>query len=112
MPVPIEVVDRLMSSERPDPVLILCKAVDWGWPTAKAIFERPPWRQASGQTLDTAFTNFEQLVSGDGSAGHAVLAAPAGVTAGGLRSALRSCLSALLRKIRKHGERPSRWALA
>ena len=27
--VPIEVVDRLMSSERPDPVLILCKAANW-----------------------------------------------------------------------------------
>src|SRR5262249_53776425 len=28
--VPIEVVDRLMGGDRPDPVLILCKSVGWG----------------------------------------------------------------------------------
>src|SRR5207249_4056337 len=30
--VPIDVVDRLMSGDRPDPILILCKAAGWGWP--------------------------------------------------------------------------------
>src|SRR5690606_26777966 len=35
--VPIEVVDRLMSGDRPDPVLILCKSAGWGWPTVRAI---------------------------------------------------------------------------
>ena len=35
--VPIEVVDRLMAAERPDPVLILCKSAGWAWSTAKAI---------------------------------------------------------------------------
>ncbi len=34
--VPISVVDRLMGGERPDPVLILCKAAGLGWPTVKA----------------------------------------------------------------------------
>jgi uncharacterized protein (DUF2336 family) len=58
--VPIEVVDRLMSSERPDPILILCKAANWGWPTAKILLNARPGG-ASGQTLDTAFTHFEHL---------------------------------------------------
>ena len=35
--VPIDVVDRLMRGDRPDPILILCKSAGWGWPTAKAI---------------------------------------------------------------------------
>src|SRR5262249_43157139 len=35
--VPIEVVDRLMTAERPDPVLILCKSAGWDWSIAKAI---------------------------------------------------------------------------
>ena len=40
--VPIKIADRLMSDERPDPVLILCKAADLSWPTVKAmILARP-----------------------------------------------------------------------
>ena len=58
--VPIAVVDRLMNSERTDPVLILCKAAGWGWPTAKVIISARPGG-ASGQALDGAFTNFERL---------------------------------------------------
>ena len=38
--VPIDVVDRLMSGERPDPILILCKAAGFSWPTAR----RSSWR--------------------------------------------------------------------
>ncbi len=60
--VPIEVVDRLMSGDRPDPVLILCKAVGWGWPTVRAIImARPATRGTSSQGLDNAYTNFERL---------------------------------------------------
>jgi uncharacterized protein (DUF2336 family) len=60
--VPIDVVDRLMASNRPDPVLILCKSVGWGWATARAIMTAMP----AGQTmfrhdLDAAFDNFERL---------------------------------------------------
>src|SRR5713226_17451 len=40
--VPIEVVGRLMGGERPDPVLILCKSVGWGWPTVKAVIMSRP----------------------------------------------------------------------
>ena len=60
--VPIDVVDRLMASNRPDPVLILCKSVGWGWPTAKAIMAAMPDGQAmSSRDLDAAFDNFERL---------------------------------------------------
>jgi uncharacterized protein (DUF2336 family) len=60
--VPIEVVDRLMSSDRPDPVLILCKSAGWGWPTVKAIImARPRGQGTSSQGLDTAYANFERL---------------------------------------------------
>src|SRR5262249_27361080 len=38
--VPIEVVDRLMRAERPEPVLILCRSAGWGWATAEAIIKR------------------------------------------------------------------------
>ena len=35
--VPIKIVDRLMGGDRPDPVLILCKAANLSWPTVKAL---------------------------------------------------------------------------
>jgi uncharacterized protein (DUF2336 family) len=60
--VPLEVIDRLMSGDRPDPVLILCKAGGWGWQTARAIIvSRPAAKTTSSQALDTAFANFERL---------------------------------------------------
>lgn len=60
--VPIDVVDRLMGGDRPDPVLILCKSAGWEWPTVKAlIMARPGNRNASSAGLDTAFSNFERL---------------------------------------------------
>ena len=43
--VPINVVDRLMGGDRPDPVLILCKAAGLGWPTVKSIIIAPSGRQ-------------------------------------------------------------------
>jgi uncharacterized protein (DUF2336 family) len=60
--VPIDVVDRLMGGERPDPILILCKSVGWGWPTARAIIGARLGRKAnSSQGLDAAYSNFERL---------------------------------------------------
>jgi uncharacterized protein (DUF2336 family) len=62
--VPIDVVDRLMGGERPDPILILCKSIGWGWPTARAIIAARLGRKVnSSQGLDTAYTNFERLTS-------------------------------------------------
>lgn len=57
--VPIKVVDRLMASAQPDPVLILCKAVTVDWATAKAIIALAP--ECGGQGLDAAFAHYERL---------------------------------------------------
>ncbi|MBI4274842.1 MAG: DUF2336 domain-containing protein [Rhizobiales bacterium] len=60
--VPIEVVDRLMDDERPDPILILGKAAGFGWATVRAIIDARP--SAKGKTtagLDAARANFDRL---------------------------------------------------
>ena len=60
--VPIDVADRLMGGDRPDPVLILCKAAGLGWPTVKAvILARPDGSGTSSQGLDAAFANYARL---------------------------------------------------
>jgi uncharacterized protein (DUF2336 family) len=60
--VPIEVVERLMHSEPPDPVLVLCKSAGWGWVTAKAILmARPVGTPLSASQLQAAFADFERL---------------------------------------------------
>ncbi len=60
--VPIKIADRLMGGERPDPVLILCKAADLSWPTVKAvILARPEGGGTSSQGLDAAFANYGRL---------------------------------------------------
>jgi uncharacterized protein (DUF2336 family) len=60
--VPINVADRLMAGERPDPILILCKAATMDWSTVKAIIALHPDRKTmSTQILDAAFANYEQL---------------------------------------------------
>jgi uncharacterized protein (DUF2336 family) len=60
--VPIEVVDRLMGAERPDPVLILCKSAGWDWPIVEAIITlRPRGRGMSPESLAAARANFERL---------------------------------------------------
>jgi uncharacterized protein (DUF2336 family) len=59
---PIEVVDRLMAAERPDPVLILCKSAGWGWSTAKAIIMvRPGAARTSSPDLDAIHAEFDRL---------------------------------------------------
>jgi uncharacterized protein (DUF2336 family) len=60
--IPVETADRLMAGDRPDPILILCKAAGYGWPTARAIIlSRPSTKGTSNQALDAAFANFEKL---------------------------------------------------
>lgn len=59
---PIEVVDRLMNAERPDPVLILCKSAGWDWSTVKAvIMVRPDGARTSSQDLDAIQAEFDRL---------------------------------------------------
>jgi uncharacterized protein (DUF2336 family) len=60
--VPVNVADRLMGGDRPDPVLILCKAAGFGWPTVKSVISvRPDGKGPSSQGLDSAFANYGRL---------------------------------------------------
>ena len=60
--VPIKIVDRLMGGDRPDPVLILCKAAGLSWPTVKAlIMARPDGSNTPSRALDAAFANYGRL---------------------------------------------------
>ena len=61
--VPVEVVDRLMNGDRADPVLILARAVGFGWLTVKAILRARPGPKPSPQSLDAARENFERLTA-------------------------------------------------
>ncbi len=60
--VPIDVADRLMAGERPDPVLILCKAAGMSWPTVKSVIAvRPDGKAPSSLGVDSAFANYGRL---------------------------------------------------
>ena len=60
--VPIEVVDRLMGAEKPDPVLILCKSAGWAWTTTAAILKtRPCNARASSEDFDAVRADFDRL---------------------------------------------------
>jgi hypothetical protein len=61
--VPVEVVDRLMNGDRADPVLILARAVGFGWPTVRAVLRARPDPKPSPQSLDGARENFERLTA-------------------------------------------------
>jgi uncharacterized protein (DUF2336 family) len=60
--VPISIADRLMDSDRPDPMLILCKAAGMSWPTVKSVIAvRPDDKAVSSQGVDSAFANYGRL---------------------------------------------------
>lgn len=59
--VPIEVVDRLMSGERADPVLILARAAGFGWPTVREVIGARPGPKPATNAMDAARENFERL---------------------------------------------------
>ena len=61
--VPVEVVDRLMNGDRADPVLILARAANFGWPTVREVINARPGAKPSPQTLDATYENFERLTS-------------------------------------------------
>ena len=63
--VPIAVVDRLMRAERPDPVLILCKATGWSWATVVALLAaRPGGLDTSTSALDAVHADFDRVSPG------------------------------------------------
>jgi uncharacterized protein (DUF2336 family) len=59
--VSIDVVERVMSGDRPDPILILGRFAGWQWPTVKAILLARSGAGPSSHDLDSAYTNFERL---------------------------------------------------
>jgi len=61
--VPVEVVDRLMSGERADPVLILARAAGFSWATVREIICSRPGPKPTAQVLDAAYENFERLTA-------------------------------------------------
>jgi hypothetical protein len=61
--VPVEVVDRLMNGERADPVLILARSANFGWPTVKSVINARPGPKPSQQIIDAAHENFERLTT-------------------------------------------------
>ena len=61
--VPVEVVDRLMSGERADPVLILARAAGFSWKTVREIVNSRPGIKPATETLNAARENFERLTA-------------------------------------------------
>jgi uncharacterized protein (DUF2336 family) len=58
----LEVVERLMGAERPDPLLILCKSAGWDWSTTEAIITvRPGSALTSSRGLDATHADFDRL---------------------------------------------------
>jgi uncharacterized protein (DUF2336 family) len=58
---PVDLVERLMTVARPEPVLILCKAVRFKWPTARALLQSRPMPRVSAQALTDACDDFNRL---------------------------------------------------
>jgi uncharacterized protein (DUF2336 family) len=59
--VPAELIERLMTGERLEPTLILCRAVRFKWPTARAVLQSRPGPRASAQALTQACDDFNRL---------------------------------------------------
>jgi uncharacterized protein (DUF2336 family) len=59
---PVEVADRAMGQPRPEAVLVMAKAVELSWPTAKAILRlQAGGRGISPGELDQCFATFSRL---------------------------------------------------
>ncbi|HXW25500.1 MAG TPA: DUF2336 domain-containing protein [Xanthobacteraceae bacterium] len=59
--VPAAMVERLIAGERLEPALILCRAVRFKWPTARAVLELRPGPRPSPQALTEACDDFNRL---------------------------------------------------
>jgi len=62
--VPVDVIDRLLAGDRPDPVLILGRASGFSWDTVRAVITaRPGGKGTSTQAIEAARDNFEKLTA-------------------------------------------------
>jgi len=59
--VPADLVERLLTGDRVEPVLILCRAVRFKWPTARAVLQSRPGPRASARVLTEACEDFSRL---------------------------------------------------
>jgi len=60
--IPIEIIDRLVVSERVEPIIIVCKAAGFAWSTAQAIIVvRTDGHRMSSRSLETTCRDFERL---------------------------------------------------
>src|SRR5205807_9981363 len=59
--VPADLVDRLVNGDRIEPILILCRAVRFKWPTARAVVLVRPARIATTEILTEACDDFNKL---------------------------------------------------
>lgn len=60
--VPVETVDRLLSGDRYDPIIILARAARFSWETVRSIIASwPGAKNASPKTIDGIHHNFEVL---------------------------------------------------
>ena len=58
----IEVIHRFMASKHADPMLVVCKAAGFAWPTVRAILlVRTDEHCMLNQSLETTNRNFERL---------------------------------------------------
>jgi len=62
--VPTAVADRLMRAERPDPLLILCKAAGWSWATVAALLSARPGGEGTSTALDAVHADFDRVSPG------------------------------------------------
>ena len=76
--VPVEVVDRLMNGERADPVLILARSANFGWPTVKAVIGSRPGPKPTSRADRRRLREFRAADRGDRAARGALLAGAAG----------------------------------
>lgn len=58
--VPVDVVDRLINGDKPDPILILCKALRLSRPTVAAVLSL---RLPTGGAIEAALEHFERLTA-------------------------------------------------
>ncbi|HEY1153183.1 MAG TPA: DUF2336 domain-containing protein [Pseudolabrys sp.] len=62
--VPVDVIDRLLAGDRPDPILILGRAAGFSWETVRAIIGvRPGGKGTSTQGIEAARDNFDKLTA-------------------------------------------------
>ena len=57
--VPLHIIDRLINAGRPDPILILCKAMGYPWPTVEAVLSLR--LMAGSPSLASAMDQFDRL---------------------------------------------------